>query len=364
MTMKGYLMGEAMIICAMICTVGCTGQDIPNEDQGTFYLSSGGPLSFGTHTLIAEENHLYALSGSLFCFDWKGNLVWESQNLGSGYGIFLGNAFFIDTYNKSIKQGGIAFLNQDGQVLWQMETEIISEAGFGASERLLAAGSIKGVLYAFSRTGSLLWTYSDTYAPIEQVAVAPGRSRVVFIDLDGVIKCVSDKRLMWKKEIGSPPYVASSRTLAFAPDCSCLVYGSQIDDPCIVASTLNGNQLWSSRIDAPLRSVAITQDSQYIIAACSKYIYKFMSDGTLVWKRNIGKDNIHIAITPEADYIAFGSEESFSSRILVLNGEGEVLWTGTCPDRVFAVAISLTGKYVAFSSRQGKTYIFSRSDVV
>ena len=70
---------------------------------------------------------------------------------------------------------------------------------------------------------------------------------------------------------------------------------------------------------------------------------------------------MYLAITPDADYIAFGSNESFVSRLIVLNGDGEVLWTKKSLDNMFAVAISFDGMYVVFSSRHGKTYFFSRN---
>jgi hypothetical protein len=37
-----------------------------------------------------------------------------------------------------------------------------------------------------------------------------------------------------------------------------------------------------------LTSVIITSDSQYIIAGCHEYLYKFTRNGELVWKKPIG----------------------------------------------------------------------------
>lgn len=333
-----------VVLCVMI-TTGCVGQDTLNESQDTFYTISGDPLSFHAHTLIATENYVYAIYGHLYCFDWEGNLIWESQNLKSGRGIFLGDAFFITTYDESKDTGAVALLDNTGHVVWQRETGLITETGLGASEKLLAAGSRRGILYVFSRAGSVLWEYYNGTV-IEQVTIVPGRPYIVFTDYDGFVKCVCDKKLMWQNNIGGAPYVGHSRNLAVASDSSYLVHGSHIDGSHLVVRTLDGEEVWSYSIADHLQSVAITSDSQYIVAACSDYIYKFTSDGILVWEKKIGEDNVYLAITPDADYIAFGSNESFSSRLIVLNGDGDVMWTKRSFDNMFAVAISFDGMYV------------------
>ena len=64
-------------------------------------------------------------------------------------------------------------------------------------EKLLAAGSRRGILYVFSREGSVLWEYYNSTV-IEQVTIAPGRPYIVFTDYYGFVKCVCDKKLMWQ----------------------------------------------------------------------------------------------------------------------------------------------------------------------
>ncbi len=351
MVSKKHHVIDAMIVCAMICISGCANQDAP-------FVPSGDPVKVYARRITATDEFLYAASGSLYCFDWEGNLIWESQNNGSGSMVFAGDAFLVKTYDKSERTGGVALLDREGHMLWQRETGLTDDSAIGMSDKLLVAGSREGILYALSKTGEVLWTYSDSYAVINQVAVAPDSSCVVFTDYDRYIKCVSDGKLIWKKPLEKLPYVGLRRTVAFAPDSSYLVYGSALNEPHIVGSTLDGEELWTYPLQDHLQSVAVTHDSQYIIAASSRRIYKFSSDGTLVWETKIGKDNQCIAITPEADYIVLGSHGSFSSTFVVLNGEGEVLWKTRSFDNIFTVAVSPDGKYVAFSSRQGKIFIF------
>lgn len=266
MVSKKHHVIDAMIVCAMICISGCANQDAP-------FVPSGEPVKVYARRITATDEFLYATSGSLYCFDWEGNLIWESQNNGSGSMVFAGDAFLVKTYDKSKRTGGVALLDREGQMLWQRETGLTDDSAIGMSDNLLVAGSREGILYALSRTGEVLWTYADSYAVINQVAVAPDSSCVVFTDYDRYIKCVSDGKLIWKKPLEKLPYVGLRRT-------------------------------------------------------------------------------------PEADYIVLGSHGSFSSTFVVLNGEGEVLWKTRSFDNIFTVAVSPDGKYVAFSSRQGKIFIF------
>ena len=71
MISKRYYLAGIIIICAMMGIFGCVDQDAP-------YVSSGNPVKVHTRTLIATDKFLYAIWGSLFCFDWEGNPIWES----------------------------------------------------------------------------------------------------------------------------------------------------------------------------------------------------------------------------------------------------------------------------------------------
>lgn len=314
-----------------------------------------------THVLIGTDEFLYTTEGRVLCLDWEGNIVWESSPLGGNNLIFLGDAFLAETYDKSQNMTGIAFLNFKGEILWQKELGHIPPAGMSASRELLAAAVLKnyeeGKLWVFSKTGDVLWTY-DHPARIDQVSVAPDSSCVVFTGYDHCIHCVRDGELVWSDDVGWVDTGWRRRTAAFAPDSSYVVYGSQKSEPKIVVCTLNGDVLWSHPVNKYVRSVAVSSDGQYIFAGSFEYVYKFIVDGTCVWATETGANIDYIALTTTTDYIALGSE-GFPSSLIVLNGEGEVLWKAVSGDTLFAVAISPNGRHVAFSNREGNLYIFS-----
>ncbi len=321
-----------------------------HQERGEFIIS-GTPLKIEAHTLIGTDDYLYA---ARYCLDWEGNIIWENPELSEQHIVYLGDALFAETYSTQ-KTSGIALLTLEGEILWQGQVGKLAYVGIGASRDLLAVGTREGILGAFSKTGTILWKYYNT-SVIDQIAVAPDSSCVVFIDHDENIKCVSEGKLIWSEKVGNMSVPLHNRTIAFAPDSSFLVYGSKVGDPELVACTLDGTELWSVPLKKTLQSVAIIRDG-HVIAGCHKYIYRFTADGTFLWESEIGGDDLRLAITPGGDYIVVGSSNPY--RLFVLNGEGAVLWKVKSSDYIFAVAISPNGEHIAFSNHHTELFIFS-----
>jgi outer membrane protein assembly factor BamB len=323
------------------------------QERGDF-VDKGTPLKINTEDLVGTDDYLYAAG---YCLDWKGNIIWENPKLSKLFIVYLGDTLCMRTWQQ--KKNGVALVTLEGEILWQRDVERIAHVGIGASHELLAVGTREGILWAFSRTGNVLWEYYNT-SGIDQIAVAPDSSRVVFIDYDEDIKCVSNGRLLWSRHVGGVSVPLENHTIAFAPDSSYLVYGSKVDESSLVACTLDGTELWSMPLKKELRAVAITEDG-HVIAGCYKYICRFTADGTLQWETEVGGDNLRLAITPEGDYIVVGS--TGPNRFFVLSGEGNVLWKAKSPDSILAVAASPDGKYVAFSDGHTEIFIFLNSEM-
>ncbi len=343
------------MMAILITVSGCLSQD---ESE---YVSGGIILDFHANTLIGTDEYLYVLTGNVVCLDWEGTTVWESQKLGGWGMVFLGDGFFAKIYDQSSKKGGVAFVDLNGEMLWQKEARPISTIAIDASQNLLAAGTRDGVLWVFSKAGDVLWTYSN-YEEIDQVVVPPDSSCVIFTDYHRNLTCVREGEVVWSKQVEGIYEGGSNRIMACSPDSSYFVYRSEEGGSKMVASTLEGKEIWSVPLESELRSVAITSDGTAIIAGCHGAVYKSTSAGTLVWKIDVGADNECIAVTPEAEYIAVGSV-SLTSQLIVISGEGEVLWKARSGDNIFAVTISPNGKYVVFSNRLGKLFIYSNPPV-
>ena len=247
------------------------------QNQGEF-SPSGIPIDIRTKALIGTDEYLYAAA---YCFDWEGNLIWENPELSKNTIEFSGDALFMETYNQKID--GVALLTLEGEILWQREVGKIAHVGIGASPQLFAVGTREGVLWAFSETGGVLWKYYNT-AAIDQVAVAPDSSRVVFTDYGGYVTCVGDDRVIWSRKVGDMEVPLRNRTIAFSPDSSFVVYGSKVGEPALVACTVDGIELWSAPLKKSLHSVAVTRDGHVVSAGVERrysiVAYVFRSQGT------------------------------------------------------------------------------------
>lgn len=352
-----HRMCSAFVCCLLIGLTGCIDQNV-GEDMGRKVTDGKITLKAYVDSLEGTEEFLFGCSSGIFCLDWDGNIVWQTESLGSGGMVLCGDTLFVTTYKKSQRAGGVALLSLTGEVLWQRDIgKIVTCTAIGASGNLLAAGTHHtGILYGLSKEGEVLWTYDDgTF--IEQVSVAPDGSCVVFTDFRHTVNCVRDGELIWSRDAGRIYTGGCNRTVAFSPDNSYLVYRFMGEGPQIRVSTLDGEDIWSYSLEDLLTSVIITSDSQYIIAGCHEYLYKFTRNGGLVWKKPIGRDNRYLASTPGAEYIALGciSMPAF----IVVDKDGNMLWRDSSLDNIFAVAISPDGSHVAYSNRFGRLYIFS-----
>jgi hypothetical protein len=352
-----HRMCSALVCCLLIGLTGCIDQNV-GEDMGR--KATDGKVTLKTYAdiLIGTDEFLFGCSGTVFCLDWDGNLVWQTESFGSNALALCGDHLFANVSTKISGKGGVVLLGLSGEVLWKKEIGMILSVAVGGSSELLAAGTHDtGIVWAFSKEGEVLWTYDDGES-IEQVIVAPDGSCVVFTDFEDRINCVRDGELIWSKNAGSIYTGLSNRTVAFSPDSSYLAYRFVGGGPQINVSTLDGEDIWSYPLEDRLTSVIITSDSQYIIAACSKHLYKFTRDGKLVWKNPLGRDNRYLASTPGAEYIVLGCVTLFSF-IVVVDGDGNTLWRDQSFDNVFAVAISPDGNHVAYVDQGGKLRIFS-----
>jgi outer membrane protein assembly factor BamB len=343
--------------CLLVILAGCLVQ---NTGENMSREATDGKITLKAYvtSLIGTDEFLFGCGGEPFCLDWDGNLVWQTEGLRCDGMVLCGDTLFATTYKKSQKAGGVALLSLTGEVLWQRDIgQLVTCTAIGWSKNLLAAGTHDtGILYGFSKEGAVLWTYDDG-ASIEQVSVAPDGSCVVFTDFKHTLNCVRVGELIWSKDAGRIYTGGCDRTVAFSPDSSYLVYRFMGEEPQIKVSTLDGQDIWSYPLEDLLTSVIITSDSQYIIAGCHEYLYKFTRNGELVWKKPIGGDNQYLASTPGAEYIAVGS--IFPFRLIVVDRDGNALWKDSSWDNVFAVAISPDGTHVAYSNRFERLYIFS-----
>lgn len=346
-----------LIACTvMVFGAVCSAREIYQEYiQNEGYTSSGTSLGFGAEDLSGTAEFLYAIDRKVICLKWDRIIVWESPALGGSAMVLTGDAIFTTTYQRFPDRHGVALVSDKGEVLWQKETGIVFPGALDASYDLLAAGTREGVLWTFSRDGDILYTFENN-ARIDEVAVAPDSSCVIFTDYREFVKCVRNGELIWARTRGEIPLKGlKSYILAFSPDSSYIVYGSNKDKPRIVVCAPDGKVKWSYPLEDVPKSIAITPDSQYIVAGCRRYVYKFSCSSALMWTTAVGEDNLYLAVTTE--YTVVGSSHPY--RLFVLDEEGTILWKAKSRNYIRAVYISPSGEYVAFSNNDGDLFIIS-----
>ena len=351
MALKHLIACIVMIVAAIGSTLEIYREYVQDRHE---YVTTDTLLEIGADVLIETDEFLYARDGKVICLTWDGTIVWESPFVSGNDMAFCGDGFFIEIYRRFPERWSVAFVTLEGEILWEKETGNIHSTALDASRTLLAAGTKKGVLWALSRDGAVLWTYENG-EEIDEVAVAPDSSCVVFTDYTNYIKCVRNGELIWAKRRGEILKI-TNRIVTFSPDNSYIAYGSHKEYPRITVVTLDGENLWSYPLEDVLQSVVVTQDGQYIVAGCHGYVYKFSRTGALVWKSEVGADNERLSVTPGGEYIVVGSNDPY--RLFVLNGEGAVLWKAKSRNLICAVGISPRGEYVVFSNLDTELLIF------
>lgn len=347
---KRYLKVVALILVFSI--PGCTLQGEP--------MFNGTVLEFSGNTLIATNDYLYVGAGTTRCVDWDGTIMWETEIHGSLKMVLAKDVLFLSTYEYSEKSSGVALLDLHGRILWQKELGDTPVKGLDASDDLLAS-SEEETLWAFSRNGNNTWEYTHS-SPINEIAVAPDSSCVAFIDCYGFVNCVENGALVWSQSTRTPRSwctVPDHLALAFAPDSSYIVYGSE-KDTAVVVATPNGEEIWSHPVNECPLSVAITGDSQYIIVGCPERVYKFEYDGTLLWSVELPGDVDYIAVTPGGEYIAAGCDTNVDSPglFVVFYSDGTVFWKTKTINIFRGVALSPDGTFAAFTIFKGYVHIF------
>lgn len=187
---------------------------------------------------------------------------------------------------------------------------------------MVAAGSQDGNVYALDYMGNLLWTYS-TQAPVVSVAMSERGEYVVAGSLNnGLFVFNAAGALLWSK-------------------------------PIPISESYDGSFMGSDS-----KTVGISADGSFIVAATTAGLYLYDNLGTQIWQY-VGPSPIEtcVRISPDGRYIVCSSysngEMHFFSHLRNglagwQAGDGSPMWTKT-GIHAYWVAIDGCGRYVAAS---------------
>jgi hypothetical protein len=208
----------------------------------------------------------------------------------------------------------------------------------------VAAGSVDGNVYTLDYMGNLLWTY-NIQALVETVVmsehgeyvVAQGANTGIFV-FDG-----ATGMLLWSKIIntvgaGEP----DAKTVAISADGSYIVAAAL--DGLYLYDNL-GNQIWkyTSIISPQETGVKISPDGRYIVSCDGTTEINFFShlrdgipgwqstDGSPIWTKHKGHNGLsgRVAIDGCGRYIAFAADDDFDNfgEVYLCDREGTEIWS-------------------------------------
>ncbi len=193
----------------------------------------------GTVYSVAGDGRLHALRGD-------GTLRWVASTpqaclaspvIGPDGALFL-----------NLRYGGFAAMNPDGNLRWTVAVsgDLSGPAAIADHGTLYVASSgtsiLEGWLYAFSSTGSNLWTFASQSASVNSPVIG-GDGTVYSAFLDGrVVALRPDGTLRWEYRISVPQTDAVVATPAVAADGTVYVAGAQ--DQNLHAIAPDGQPAW------------------------------------------------------------------------------------------------------------------------
>lgn len=177
-------------------------------------------------------------------------------------------------------------------------------------------------------------------------------------------------KLLWKcgEEIDIPPVGSVSIT---ADGCYIVVGGESDNNVYLLKSERDrGELLWGYGTGGSIESVAITPDGNYIAAGTQGvdgHVNMLNREGRLLWEYNTGHGRAivsSVAITSDGNYIAARDRND----VYLFNKEGEVLWKYEIEEAksvpLFAeVSITSDGKHIAAGGEDGNVYLLNREGV-
>ena len=238
-------------------------------------------------------------------------------------------------------------------------------------------------LFVYDGDGSFLWnsTLSAESSPwISSVSIAPEGQELLVTQLvpaygHGSVTNTSSNKVilfnragleLWEYSTYSPPYVS-----VVSNNNKEIILGTQ--DGQIISLNKNGTPRWSTRVDAPVLSLATSGDGGTIVATGeSNYYFNklyneplnphdlFVLDtrGILLWKYSTGGRN-KAAVSNDGSVIAVTEENS--GNVLLFNRSGSKHWERSLGEPVSALAVSGDGNLVVVMTRGGVVSGFDRN---
>jgi len=212
--------------------------------------------------------------------------------------------------------------------------------------------STEGAIYHLGPGGKLRWKY-EAASPVWRVRTTLDGRLTVAGSKDGTFYCFeSSGSLRWSRK-----YAGSVIGVAISPDGMYSLAGDTTGKLSLI-NTSDGELIWETVMDGPVRSAALDRDGEHIIATTyTKNIYLLSRAGDVVWKKRTGRHALRASVSPEGGYCVAISE---AGDVKLIGWDGHVKWSKKISDQLNCVSASPCGSIIAVGGNSG-VYLYRGS---
>lgn len=265
-------------------------------------------------------------------------------------------------------QGIAAFNPQDGRRLMEVRSDKPLAGGIGAANGVVAAGSLKGDLFAWDVSGKAKWQVRVSSEVVAQPAIAEGV--VVVRTVDGRITGLNaeDGKQRWQFSRSQPALIL--RSYAGVTIADGVVYAGLAAGRLVALSLADGRVLWESLVAQPkgateleriadVTSLPVVDKGQVCAVAYQGRVACFaVSNGSLLWARDISS-YAGLAIDDNQVYVTddVGTVQAFE------RSGGRNLWKSSdLYGRRVSGPAALGGDYIAVGDFEGYVHVLAAAD--
>lgn len=229
-----------------------------------------------------------------------------------------------------------------------------------ADGSLVVAGCGDGHLYAYGRTGKLLWKHRAA-APVEGASVCADGSLVVAYSAEGALTALDGGgRKLWGES------VSGGRHGRMALSADGARVATQTAPPGTVIFDREGAHVWAKPGPGNLRSLAMSADGRLIVGVLDPpALVAFDGEGRELWRHGLKGSGARATLSRDGSLIAVLAGD-FSTvptggKLEVWSPAGKRLWVAAAGSRVSSFSLSADGSLVVAGSLDRNIYAFNAS---
>ena len=227
-----------------------------------------------------------------------------------------------------------------------------------ANGEYIVAGGDNNIVYLFNKNSNQpLWmnnigvdiTRVDISADGEYIVVATDSFVIYFFDKDSSTP-------LWTFDAYRESEIAISANGEYIVVGTADGHNSRVH----LFSTSSNSPIWSYTAGGDIRTVAISDDGEYITAGGNtNMVYLFSKNsGTPLWDYNTGDDVLSVSISADGEYIVAGTE---NHGVHLFSKDGSTpLWDYYTNARVITIAISADGEYIVAGNENDLVFLFDK----